>query len=229
MNRINSLSDLLMEELVDLINAENQLIEALPKMSEISQAPSLKTVLEDHLEMTKKHAGRLQDIFNKIGQQPQVRICEAIKELVVESQDIANRSEKGSARDADIINVAQRVAQYEIFSYQTAREHAADLGHTRMVELLTDTLNEERAMNLHLNELAQNRINVQATSPLHSSQEAGQQKDISSPKEGGFYMPKGKFGRKGIKKKYKSKDISRFIDEGNPNIQESQEKGKEDL
>jgi ferritin-like metal-binding protein YciE len=188
MKRINSLSDLLLEELADLLSAENQLIEALPKMAEACQSLTLRLVLEAHVEVTKSHADRLKDIFSNILQNPQRLICKAIKKLIVESEDIISKAEKSQDREAAIIRLAQRVEQYEITWYQTACEHAIELHHTKIVELLNKTLNEERSMNLHLNELAQGMINAEAR---------------------GFYIPEGKFSRGGIKKKSKSKDFPR--------------------
>jgi len=176
MKRINSLSDLLMEELADLLNAENQLAEALPKMVEASQSSALKTVLKDYLEVTRKHANRLQDIFSNIGQNPQGVTSKAMKGLIEESEEVVNQTEKCPARDAAIVSVVKLVERYEIVGYQMACEHAADLAHTRIVELLNESLDEERTMNLSLNELAQGMINIQTI----------------DPKRGGFYIPEGK-------------------------------------
>jgi ferritin-like metal-binding protein YciE len=201
MKRINSLNDLLMEELADLLNAESQLVEALPKMADAGHSSVLKSVLEDCLAVTKEHVKRLEDIFNTIGQEPQKLTCKAMKGLLTESEDIVNKTKKGPDLDADIISLAQRVQEYEIARYKAVREHAADLGHSRIVKSFTKSLNEHRAMNFHFNEMAQGMINVQASG-------------------GGFYIPEGKFSRKGIMKKTKSTDVSRFISEGNPNIQD---------
>ncbi len=200
MKNENSLSDLLMEELADLLNAESQLIEALPNMIQASQSSALRSALEEYLQITKEHIDRLGDIFSNIGQDPQEGTCKTIQELIAESEDVVDKTEKSQARDSAIIWVAQRAEQYEIAEYKKAREHAADLNHTKIVELFTKVLNENRGMNFHLNELAQGMINVQAS--------------------GGFHIPEGKFKRGGIKKKTKGVDVSRFIDEGNPNTQE---------
>jgi ferritin-like metal-binding protein YciE len=205
-----------MEELADLLNAESQLIEALPKMADSSRLQALKTALEDCLKITREHVTRLQDIFSNIGQNPQRLTCKAMKGLI--RKEAVNKTEKGPAGDTAIIDVAQRVQQYEISRYKTVREHAADLGHTRIVELFTKTLNEKRAMNFHFNELAQGMINAQAIDPESSGQRKAQR---------GFYVREGKFKRGGIKKKIKDTDISRFISEGNPNVQNPEGKEEE--
>jgi ferritin-like metal-binding protein YciE len=230
MKRINSLSDLLMEELSDLLSAENLLVEVLPKMGQVSQLPALKTILEDHLKVTKDQVYRLQDIFSNIRQEPQKITCKTMKRIIADCDAVINKTEKCRAQDTDIISMARRIEQYEIAGYQAACEHAADLGHTRIVELLNETLDEERVMNLRLIELAQYIINAQAINPFAFSQESTQQQEpFSTPDSGGFYMPERKFKRGSTKKKPKSTDVSRFIDEGNPNTQGPQGKGEEPI
>lgn len=162
MRKITSLSDLLMEELEDLLNAENQLVKALPKMAEASQSSELKHALEDHLRATKKHVNRLQEIFGDLGQYPETMVCKAMQGLIDEGEDVMNAADKCPTRDAAIIGAAQRVKHYEIAGYGTSREHAADLGHTKIVELLDQTLKEERAVNFYLNILAMEFINIKA-------------------------------------------------------------------
>ncbi len=151
-----------MEELEDLLNAENQWVKALPRMAEASQSTELKSVLQDHLQNTRKHVNRLQEIFGSLGQHPQPMVSKAMQGLIDEGQDVVNAADKSPARDAAIIGAAQRVEHYEIAGYGTAREHAADLGHTKVVELLNETLKEERAVNFYLNELAKEIINARA-------------------------------------------------------------------
>jgi ferritin-like metal-binding protein YciE len=229
MKRTNALSDLLIEELADLLSAENQLVEALPKIAQASQSSALKSALEDYLEVTRVHVSRLKDIFSNIGQSSQGSTCKTMKELIKESEDLVNKTEKFQSTDAALIWVAQRVEQYEIAEYKKAREHAADLGHTMIVELLTKTLNEQRAMNFHLNELAQGIINIESIDPKSPGQQKNQKRDRpSESKSGGFYVPEGRFNRKGAKKKTKSTDVSRFIDEGNPNVQDQNLQNPED-
>jgi ferritin-like metal-binding protein YciE len=209
MKKISSLNNLLMEELSELLSGENQLVEALPKIAQASQSQALKLILEDHLEVTKEHARRLRDIFSNIGQNSHGMTCKVMKGLIEESERVIRYVADGSARDTGIINVVLRMEHYEIGGYVIAREHASNLGHTRIVELLEETLNEERVMNSYLNELAQSLINVQAIDPKNERR-----------RQTGFYIPEGKFDRRAPKKN-KSMDVSRFIDEGNPNNQES--------
>jgi Mn-containing catalase len=180
MKRNNPSSDLLMEELANLLNAETQLLEILPKMAQASESSALKAALENCLEITGEHISRIQDILNNIRQDPSKLICKAMQGFIEGIEDIVYDPQEYPARDTAIIRVAQRVQQYEIAEYKKARLYASDLGHTGIVELFTKTLNEKRAMNFHLNELAQYMINIQAT----------------EPKSRGFYIPKGRFGGK---------------------------------
>ncbi len=165
MEKMNSLSDVLIEELADLFNAENQLAEALPKMAQAGQSPALKATLKDCLGITREHVNRLQDIFSKIGQKPSDRTCKVIQGFIAQSEGTLNDPKSSMDRDAAIISTAQQFERYEIAGYKIAREHAADLGHTKIVELLNKILDEERMINFHLNELAQGMINVQAIGP----------------------------------------------------------------
>ena len=217
MERINSLSDLLMVELADLLNAENQLIEALPKMTEASRSPALKAALTDFLEISRGHISRLQGIFDNAGQRPKVEDCRPMKDLIQEGEQAVHRAEKDPDRDTAIISAVQGIEGFEIAGYATAREHAVNLGHTKIVEILDKTLNEGRAVNLNLSELAQGIINVQATDPQSSQ---AQKKPFPEKEGWGFYVPEGRFKRTGVKKKPKNPDISRYIDEGNPNTQD---------
>jgi ferritin-like metal-binding protein YciE len=207
MKRINSLSDLFVEELADLLSAENQLSEALPKMAGASQSLGVKSSLEECLRMNNEHVSQLENIFSNIGQNPQRTVCKAMRGLIREGEEAIHKDVKSTTTDAFIIDIAQRIQKYEIDKYKTTREHAADLGHTKIVEVFTKILNEARAMNFHFSEIAQGMINVQAG--------------------GGFYIPEGRFGKSGFRKKSKNTDVSRFIGEGNPNTQEPPVKGEE--
>jgi len=206
MEKNNSLSDQLMSKMADLLNVENQLVESLPKIVKVTQSSALKLALEEYIEIAKEHIYRLNDIFSNIGQNPKREICETIKGFIKESEILLNQAHKDPEHDLAIINAVAQVEKYEINEYSTACRQAEDLGHTRIVELLKENCDEERAMNFHLNELAQGIINIQAIKPQGSW--------ISQPS--GFYIPEAKFKRSGIKKK-KNKDNSRFTNEENPN------------
>ena len=161
MKSFDSLNDLLMEELAGLLNMENRLIDALPGMERAAESAVLKIILQKYLKMTREHAGRLRDIFNNAGQNPKEAASKAMEGFMAESQELVRKTEKSQDRDNAIIWLAQRMEQYEIAEYKKAREHAVDLGQEKIVESFTKTLNEQRALNFHLNELAQGMINAQ--------------------------------------------------------------------
>ncbi len=166
MKRGNSLRDTLMEELSELLSAEDRLIGVLPKMAEASQSSSLKAVLEDHLEIAKEHAFRLHDIFSNLGENPPRVNSEVVTGLVQEMEFVVNKTRKCPTLDAAIINLTQGIEQYAIPKYQTAHEHASALGYSRMVELLNETIFEERAINSHLSEVAHYSSNALAVNPF---------------------------------------------------------------
>jgi ferritin-like metal-binding protein YciE len=162
MTKINSLKELFLEELGDLYNAEHQLIKALPKMAEATDSQELRTAIEDHLEQTKNQVNRLEKVFRELGQKPGTVTCKAMKGLIAEGDEVVKKTERGPARDAAIISAAQRVEHYEISGYGTARCHASKLGFSTAEALLSETLEEEKEADTHLNEIAEGSINDQA-------------------------------------------------------------------
>ncbi len=159
MTKMKSLNDVFVEELSDLYSAEQQLVKALPKMVEAVTSPKLKTTIEGHLEETRNQVARLEDIFATLGLKPHGITCKAMKGLIEESEEVIKKSDKGAARDAAIIGAAQRVEHYEIAGYGTAQSHASLLGQGQIKELLSETLEEEKGANSHLNDLAEGSIN----------------------------------------------------------------------
>jgi ferritin-like metal-binding protein YciE len=162
MSKIKSLSELFVEELKDLYSAENQLIKALPKMANATTSDELKMAIQSHLEQTKNHASRLEKVFNELGHKPEQVTCKAMKGLIEEGEEMIQKAEKCAARDAGIIGSAQRVEHYEISAYGTAQTHASLLGYNRIDELLQETLEEEKAANNKLNQIALDSVNSEA-------------------------------------------------------------------
>lgn len=162
LKKINSLNEVFMDELGDLWSAEKQLLKALPKMAEAAQSSELKSAIEEHLYVTQEQVNRLEEIFRDLGKKPARVVCKAMKGLIAEGEDVVHKTEKSAARDAAIIGAAQRVEHYEIAGYGTAESHASLLGHTRVQELLHQTLTEEKETDQKLNDLAESSINLQA-------------------------------------------------------------------
>jgi ferritin-like metal-binding protein YciE len=162
--KLDSLRDLLIEELRDLYNAENQLVEALPKLAEAATSSELKSAFNHHLQETRQHVTRLERIFQQIGEKSSGETCEAMKGLIKEGDVLVKAEGDPSVRDAGLVGAAQRVEHYEIAGYGTARSLARRLGENEIAETLQQTLNEEAQADKKLTSIAESQVNVQATS-----------------------------------------------------------------
>lgn len=157
----NTFEQLYIEELRDIYDAENQLLQALPKMAEASTSPQLRAGFEGHLEQTKDHVERLEEIFSRLDEKPKGKKCKAMQGLVGEGSEIIDEEFEPDVKDAGLISAAQRVEHYEIAVYGTLRTYASILGDQEAVSLLEATLDEEKETDQKLTGLAEN-INVQA-------------------------------------------------------------------
>jgi ferritin-like metal-binding protein YciE len=160
--KLNTLQDLYIDELRDLYNAENQLLKALPKMAKGASSSELKQAFEQHLEETKGHVDRLEQIFDGLDENPKGKTCYAMKGLVEEGSEILDQDGEESVLDAGIIAAAQKVEHYEIASYGTVRTFAELLNQTEASRLLQATLDEEGEANEKLNDLAEGIVNSEA-------------------------------------------------------------------
>jgi ferritin-like metal-binding protein YciE len=164
----STLEELYVEQLRDLYNAENQLVKALPKMAKSARSEELREGFETHLEQTREHVSRLEQIFEALGESPKGRKCAGMEGLVKEGEEIIKEESASAALDAGLIAAAQRVEHYEIAGYGSVRAFAELLGEDEAVRLLQETLDEEKQADEKLTELSQD-INAQA---LNSSEES---------------------------------------------------------
>ena len=162
--KLESMRDLLIEELRDLYDAEKQLIEALPKMSRAATSAELKSAFDHHLDQTRDHLTRLKSVFSDLGEKPTGEACEAMQGLIKEGENIAQAKGNGDVRDAGLIGAAQRVEHYEMAGYGTARALARQLGDDRVAEMLQTILKEEGETNEKLTAIAEKHVNVSAAS-----------------------------------------------------------------
>jgi ferritin-like metal-binding protein YciE len=160
--KLDTLQKLYTDELRDLYNAENQLLKALPKMAKAASSEDLKDAFEKHLEQTKGHVKRLEQVFDAIGEKPKGKTCRAMKGLIEEGSEILKEDGEESILDAGIIVAAQKVEHYEIASYGSVRTFAHLLGQNKAAELLQTTLDEESETNELLNRLAEGIVNPEA-------------------------------------------------------------------
>ena len=160
--KLNTLEDLLVDQLKDLYNAENQLVKALPKMAKAAFSEDLKQAFEGHLEETKGHVERLEKVFELLGLKARGKTCEAMKGLVKEGGEMISEDAEDSVKDAGLIAAAQRVEHYEIAGYGCVRTFARQLGHDEAARLLEETLNEEKGADEKLTAIAEGMVNVEA-------------------------------------------------------------------
>jgi ferritin-like metal-binding protein YciE len=141
--KLNSLNDVFEEQLGDLYDAEQQLVQALPNAAGAASSTDLREALEHHLEETRGHVRRLEDVFTTVGITPPSEHCEAMEGLLKEGQKVIAATGDPAAKDAALIAAAQRVEHYEIAGYGTARTLADELGFHDAKDLLDETLDEE--------------------------------------------------------------------------------------
>ncbi len=164
--------DLYIDELRDIYNAEQQLIKALPKMAKAATTDELREGFESHLEQTRGHAQRLEQIFKAAGEKATGKKCKAMEGLVEEGGEAIDSDFEGEVKDAALIAAAQRVEHYEIAAYGSVRAFAELLGESQAVQLLTETLNEEKETDEKLTELSSG-INSSANENSESDEESG--------------------------------------------------------
>lgn len=160
---LTNLQDLLVEQLQDLYDAENRLVDALPKMVDAAVDKQLKAAFKDHLKETKQHVSRLEIAFQHLGLDAKRDSCEAMKGLIKEGEKMVEAKGESSVKDAALIAAAQRVEHYEMARYGTARSFAEQLGHHQIAQLLQQTLDEEGNANKILTLVAESWVNFHAS------------------------------------------------------------------
>jgi ferritin-like metal-binding protein YciE len=168
-----ALKELYVDELKDIYNAENQLVKALPKMAKAANSEELRTGFEEHLEQTRGHVQRLEQIFKEMGEKPSGKKCKGMEGLVAEGQEMMEEDFEDDVMDAALISAAQRVEHYEIAAYGTVRTYAELLGEDTAAQLLEQTLEEEKETDQKLTDMA-GEINVKA---LGEGSEEGSEED----------------------------------------------------
>ena len=157
----NSLKELYVDELRDLYDAEQQITKALPKMIDAASSDELQSALNEHLEVTKQQAQRLEKIFENLGEKVKGKKCKGMEGLIKEGSEVIEENEDEQVRDAAIISAAQRVEHYEMAGYGTVRTYASPLGEDNAADLLQQTLDEEKEADEKLTQLAE-QINLEA-------------------------------------------------------------------
>lgn len=157
-----TLDDLFLHNLKDIYNAEKQLTKALPKMAKGATSENLRMAIQEHLQETVGQVERLEQVFQILNVGARGIKCAAMEGLVEEGAEVLEDNMEDQVRDAAIIAAANKVEHYEIASYGTLVAFARLLGHSDVEELLQATLDEEKAADQKLTELAESEINVEA-------------------------------------------------------------------
>jgi ferritin-like metal-binding protein YciE len=167
MSEATSLRRHLIDELRDLLDAEQQLTRALPKFADAAATPPLKQAFQKHLKETERHVDRLNQALAALGETPHPKRCVGMRGLLAEGNQMAGTSPKGALRDAIMISGAQKVEHYEMAAYGTARTYAEVLGRSDVARLLDDSLQEEKAADQKLTEIAEQTVNHRAAEEVH--------------------------------------------------------------
>lgn len=159
-----ALLELFKDEIKDIYWAENYLVKTLPKMAKAATSKELATAITDHLELTHTHVSRLEQVFKLLGEKPEAKKCEAMNGIIKEGEGILDDTQKGTAtRDVGIILASQKIEHYEIGTYGGLAQLAKTLGLTEVKNLLGQTLSEEKEADQMLTEIAESKINYEAS------------------------------------------------------------------
>lgn len=159
--KLESLHILYIKELRDLYHAEKQILKALPKVIESTGSSELRTALSHHLEETKGHVTRLEQVFQMHNEEAKTETCKGMEGILDEGKEVLSHDENPGVRDAGIVAGCQKVEHYEIASYGSVHAWAEQMGHTQAASLLQQTLDEEKKADQKLTEISK-RLNVEA-------------------------------------------------------------------
>ncbi|MEO8131256.1 MAG: ferritin-like domain-containing protein [Bryobacteraceae bacterium] len=169
--KIESLEELFVEELKDLYHAEKQLVKALPKMVKAATSDELRTAFADHLEQTKTHVQRLEQVFESMDEKAKTKTCKGMQGLIEEGQETMSEDAIESMADLGLIAAAQKVEHYEISGYGTMRTFAGILGNQEAVRLLSETLKEEEAADKLLTRISESLLQESGTMSREEEEE----------------------------------------------------------
>lgn len=158
----NDLHQLFLSELADIYNSEQQLTKALPKLARTAKNDELREAFQEHLEETENHITRLEQVFESLGESMKRKKCKGMQGLLEEGEEVISEEKNSDALDAGLIISAQKVEHYEIAAYGSLCSWAEQMGHNDALELLKETLEEEKAADEKLTDIAESIANMQA-------------------------------------------------------------------
>ena len=183
MASIDSMKSLLVDELRDIYDAEKRLTKAIPKLAKKAANDQLRSALEEHLDETEQQVQRLEQAFEHLGERAKAKPCAGMRGIIEEGdKHVAEDYDDDDLRDAVIIGSAQRVEHYEIAAYGTAIAHARLLEQDAVVELLEESLGEEKAADEKLTEIAESVVNLEAANEEEGEEEeqSGSRRRVST-------------------------------------------------
>jgi len=183
MANAGTIHDAFVEELRDTYDAEKQLIKALPKLAKAATSDELRSAFETHLEETRGHVERLEQVFESLEEKVRGKHCEGIAGIIEEGKSVMEEDFDEAAMDACLIAAGQRAEHYEMAAYGTLVAWARAMGHTEAAGLLQETLDEEKAADEKLTTLAEGGINQEAAEQAHPS--GDEEEEEERPARGG--------------------------------------------
>jgi ferritin-like metal-binding protein YciE len=170
MAETGTLHEAFVDELRDLYDAEKQLTKALPKLAKHASSTALRRAFETHLEETRGHVDRLEEVFGSLDEKARGKHCDGIAGIIEEGKSIMEEDFDESAMDACLIAAGQRAEHYEMAAYGTLVAWARAMGHDEAATLLQRTLDEEKAADAKLSSLAEGGINQVAAEAAHPNE-----------------------------------------------------------
>ena len=184
MAQAGTLHDAFIEELRDTYDAEKQLIKALPKLAKAAASPDLRAAFETHLEETRGHVDRLEQVFESLDEKPRGKHCEGIAGIIEEGKSMMEEEFDDATMDACLIAAGQRAEHYEMAAYGTLIAWAQSMGHNDATSLLQEILDEEKAADEKLSSLAEGGINQEAADAAHGEEEEEEDEPARGRKSG---------------------------------------------
>ena len=171
---MNTLEDLFLDSLADMYYAENELVKALPGMAKAATYEPLREAFEKHRKETEGHVEKLESVFKAFGRNPKTKKCPAITGIINEAEDMMSENKKSPTLNAALILAAQKAEHYEIGSYGGLRDWAKMLGNEQAADILDEILDEEKAADSTLTELAEEHCNEEAGGGMGDDSEGAQ-------------------------------------------------------
>lgn len=183
MAEVKTLHDAFLDELRDAYDAEKQLTKALPKMAKAASSPKLRQAFESHLEETREHVTRLEDVFASLDEKVRGKHCDGIEGIIEEGKAVMEEEFDDATMDACLIAGGQRAEHYEMAAYGSLIAWARVMKHTEAADLLQQTLDEEKAADKKLSSLAEGGINQEAADAADADGTADEEEeDAPAPK-----------------------------------------------